>query len=81
MRTTASGRVVALLGSRPCGKTTLAREVSNETTLFFDLERSNDRLALESAPERALGRLRGLVVLDEVQTTPELLPVLRVLAD
>ena len=73
--------IVALLGARQCGKTTLARELAGSTAPFFDLESSADRLALASAPERTLAALRGLVVLDEVQTMPELLPVLRVLAD
>jgi hypothetical protein len=59
----------------------LAREVAGSTAQFFDLENSVDRLALASAPERTLAALRGLVVLDEVQTLPKLLPVLRVLAD
>ena len=48
---------------------------------FFDLESSLDRQALSVAAERTLAPLRGLVVLDEVQTMPQLLPVLRVLAD
>lgn len=73
--------VVALLGARQCGKTTLAREVVGEGGHWFDLERSADRQALAAAPEPTLGALRGLVVLDEAQTLPELLPVLRVLAD
>jgi len=73
--------IVALLGARQCGKTTLARELSTNERQIFDLESSVDRLALAAAPERTLGALRGLVVLDEVQTMPELLPVLRVLAD
>lgn len=72
--------IVALLGPRQCGKTTLARELAGEAATFFDLERSLDRQAL-SAPERVLGALEGLVVLDEVQTMPELLRPLRVLAD
>ncbi|MBM4089317.1 MAG: ATP-binding protein [Planctomycetes bacterium] len=73
--------VVALLGARQCGKTTLAQELSGAKAHFFDLERSVDRQALSTAPERTLSTLRGLVVLDEVQTMPQLLPVLRVLAD
>jgi predicted AAA+ superfamily ATPase len=73
--------VTALLGARQCGKTTLARELAGASAHFFDLERSMDRQALAVAPERTLASLRGLVVLDEVQTMPELLPVLRVLAD
>lgn len=73
--------VVALLGARQCGKTTLAREVASREGHWFDLESSTDRQALAAAPERTLSSLRGLVVLDEAQTMPELLPVLRVLAD
>ncbi len=71
--------VVALLGARQCGKTTLAQELDAAAT--FDLDHSADRLALTSTPEQTLGALRGLVVLDEVQSMPALLPVLRVLAD
>ncbi len=71
--------VVALLGARQCGKTTLAREL--DSAAFFDLHAAADRQALAEVPEQALGALRGLVVLDEIQTMPGLLPVLRVLAD
>jgi len=79
--TAALGRapIVALLGARQCGKTTLARGLA--PTAIFDLESSTDRGALAIAPETTLGALRGLVVLDEIQTMPDLLPILRVLAD
>lgn len=76
-------RVVALLGARQVGKTTLAREIARRSRgpgTFFDLEDPRD-LARLSDPMLALGELRGLVVLDEVQRRPELFPVLRVLAD
>lgn len=46
----------------------------------FDLESPSD-LARLSNPELVLSRLRGLVVLDEIQRMPELYSVLRVLAD
>jgi hypothetical protein len=73
--------VVALLGPRQCGKTTLAREVvAPSSPSYFDLEdpRSLERLA---EPLTALSGLRGVVVIDEVQRRPELFPVLRVLVD
>ena len=75
-------RSVALLGPRQCGKTTLAREVAAKTpgTTFFDLENPTD-LARLSDPMLALEPLRGLVVLDEIQRRPDLMPVLRVLLD
>jgi predicted AAA+ superfamily ATPase len=73
--------VVALLGPRQCGKTTLATEIAGDGATLFDLESSVDRQALTAAPQQVLSALRGLVVLDEIQTLPELFPILRVLAD
>ncbi len=73
--------VVALLGPRQCGKTTLARKVvGSERERFFDLEDAVDVARLQS-PQRTLGALRGLVVIDEIQRMPPLFEVLRVLAD
>jgi predicted AAA+ superfamily ATPase len=74
-------RIVALLGPRQCGKTTLAREfVAADSFNYFDLE-DPASLARLSEPDLALRSLRGLVVIDEVQRHPELFPLLRVLAD
>mgnify|MGYP001613505899 CR=1 FL=1 len=73
--------VTALLGPRQCGKTTLARELIRKVKgAFFDLEDRQDLARLQD-PVRALGDLRGLVILDEVQKRPDLLETLRVLAD
>jgi predicted AAA+ superfamily ATPase len=74
-------RVVALLGPRQCGKTTLAREiVPLEAPEYFDLENPRDLQRLQE-PMSALEGLRRIVVIDEVQRCPELFPILRVLAD
>ena len=74
-------RMVALLGPRQCGKTTLAREfVAAGSLNYFDLE-DPASLARLSEPELALRPLKGLVVIDEIQRRPELFPLLRVLAD
>ena len=73
--------VVALLGPRQCGKTTLARGLAETvTTSYFDLENPAD-LARLAEPMLALERVKGLVMIDEVQRRPDLFPVLRVLAD
>ncbi len=74
--------VCALLGPRQSGKTTLAREIAahHPGTTFFDLETAAGREALEQ-PELALGPLRGLVVIDEIQRLPRLFETLRPLAD
>ena len=73
--------VTAILGPRQCGKTTLAGEVcAKEDGAFFDLESPQDEARLQN-PQMALGALKGLVVLDEIQRKPDLFQVLRVLAD
>jgi hypothetical protein len=72
--------VVALIGPRQSGKTTLARMLLRRTGNFFDLEAPGGQARLQN-PEQALGRLRGLVVLDEIQLQPSLFSLLRVLAD
>jgi hypothetical protein len=80
-RTIKANPVTALVGPRQCGKTALARRIAAAARAeYFDLEDpvSQRRLA---EPMTALGPLRGLVVIDEVQRQPGLFPVLRVLAD
>jgi predicted AAA+ superfamily ATPase len=76
-----ANRVVALIGPRQCGKTTLAREfVSPDSANYFDLEDPLS-LALLDQPMTALQDLTGLIVIDEIQRRPDLFPVLRVLVD
>lgn len=74
--------IVALLGPRQCGKTTLARQYANtyKQVHFFDLEDPRDLASLEN-PYLILEPLRGLIVIDEIQRAPNLFPSLRVLAD
>lgn len=75
--------IVALLGPRQCGKTTLAKQymaISQMPTLFFDLEKPEDVARLEQ-PMLALEEHIGLIIIDEIQIRPDLFPVLRVLVD
>ena len=78
----ARSRVVALVGPRQCGKTTLAQSMlrGRADVSYFDLEDPAARAAL-AEPMSALRPLAGLVVIDEVQRSPDLFPILRVLAD
>ena len=74
-------RVVALIGPRQCGKTTLARELVDPASAnYFDLE-DPASLARLAEPMTALAPLKGVIVIDEIQRRPDLFPVLRVLAD
>lgn len=76
--------VVALIGPRQVGKTTLARSVAEaapEKTVHLDLELPSD-LARLADPEMYLGAQSGrLVVIDEVQRRPDLFPLMRALVD
>jgi hypothetical protein len=73
--------IVALIGPRQCGKTTLARQViPARHPHYFDLEDPVVARLMEN-PMTALQGLHGLVVVDEAQRQPGLFPVLRVLAD
>ena len=75
--------VVAVLGARQVGKTTLTGDWLRGKAARgrrFDLEDPRERARLAD-PMLALADLAGIVVLDEIQRVPELFPVLRVLAD
>lgn len=75
--------VVALIGARQIGKTTLARKLAEELrgALYLDLERSADRRKLED-PEAFLQAQAGhLTILDEVQRLPDLFAELRGIVD
>lgn len=78
-------QVLAILGPRQCGKTTLARQYADSLRAgaevhLFDLEDPTHLARLES-PKLALENLTGLVIIDEVQRRPDLFTVLRVLVD
>ena len=75
--------VVALLGPRQCGKTTLAEQFSStlkEEFHKFDLEDSEDLAAL-SNPKLLFQELKGTIILDEIQRRPDIFPFLRTLVD
>ena len=79
--------VVALLGPRQVGKTTLARQVQRYreqqggATLYLDLERPSDREKLGNADVYLEAREHEFIILDEVQCVPELFQTLRGLID
>lgn len=76
--------VVAIIGPRQCGKTTMAKKLSvkaGKDTVYFDLESPNDSI-LFTQPEFFLERLtENRIIIDEVQRLPELFAILRSLVD
>ncbi|TVQ95127.1 MAG: ATP-binding protein, partial [Bacteroidetes bacterium] len=76
--------VVALIGPRQVGKTTLALEVSkklDKPVTYIDLESDADFNKLTDA-ETYLKRFSGqLLIIDEVQRKPDLFRLLRVVVD
>ena len=76
--------IVAVLGARQVGKTTLARKLADNwhgQVYMFDLESTEDLMLIQNDPLLTLSELNGLIVLDEIQRLPEVFPTLRVLAD
>lgn len=77
--------VVALLGPRQVGKTTLALQIAeqvlNKKSAYLDLELDTDLNKLDD-PESYLRRFENqLLIIDEVQRKPDLFRVLRGLID
>ena len=77
--------VVALLGPRQSGKTTLALQIADmsqgKEVTYMDLERDSD-LARLAEPEDYLRRFAGkLLIIDEVQRKPDLFRLMRSLID
>lgn len=75
--------VVALIGPRQCGKSTLAAKLleAHPDAVMLDLERPSDQRRLEDAEYYLGAQSDRLVCLDEIQRVPELFPLLRVLVD
>lgn len=77
--------VVALLGARQIGKTTLAKiyaEKSKKETLYLDLELESHFNRLQNDAESYLLKNKHkLIIIDEVQRMPKLFALLRALVD
>lgn len=72
--------VVALLGARQVGKTTLARQIADaykDASVYLDLENSRDLRKLEDPLTFFEINKDKLVIIDEVQTMPQIFRDLR----
>lgn len=75
-------KVLAIIGPRQCGKSTLAKDLLREISpsLYLDLERPSDARKLEDA-ELFFLHHTGLICIDEIQHQPDLFPILRSVVD
>ncbi len=77
--------VVAILGPRQVGKTTLALDLAmtalDKPIHYLDLELNSDLAKLDDAESYFRRFENQLLVIDEVQRKPELFPVVRALVD
>lgn len=78
LRLTADFPVTAILGPRQSGKTTLAGRFNAQHS--FDLENPRDRSMFADA-QLVLERLSGFIVIDEIQRSPDIFPLIRYLVD
>ncbi|HAB98945.1 MAG TPA: AAA family ATPase [Parachlamydiales bacterium] len=72
--------VVALVGPRQSGKTTLAKKLFPSHT-YISLENLDYRMQASTDPRRFLNELGPFLILDEVQRVPELFSYLQELVD
>lgn len=72
--------VVAILGARQAGKTTLAKMLASDWK-YFDLENPSDYEQISYDPEFFFSKYKQHVILDEAQCYPKLFNVLRGVID
>ena len=76
--------VVGIAGPRQAGKTTLAKSILNrlgKRAVYLDLELPEDYAKLENPEIYFKDHEDDCVILDEIQTMPELFPILRGVTD
>ena len=84
LKSLSSFPVVAILGARQVGKTTLAKSIASRfsgSTVYLDLELDDDLRKLDQAQLYLEEHSDSLIILDEIQRKPELFPLIRALVD
>lgn len=72
--------IVAVVGVRQCGKTTLSKQVCPNWR-YMDCEQLSDINRIQSDPEFFFSQNPAHVIFDEAQSLPELFPLLRGIVD
>lgn len=74
--------IVAVLGVRQCGKTTLVRSITkSDEWSFYDLEKNEDYDLITNDPDLFFKLNNGKIAIDEAQLSPKLFSALRVAVD
>lgn len=75
--------VVAIIGPRQCGKSTLAKIVLQnfKDSIYLDLERPSDLQKLTDSEWFLTSQKGKLICIDEIQRKPDLFPLIRSLVD
>ncbi len=79
----ANNPVVALLGPRQCGKSTLAKKIIShlKPAIYLDLELPSDQNKLTNPQSFFQFNQNQLICIDEIQRQPELFPIIRAVVD
>ena len=70
-------RVILLSGPRQSGKTTLAKKISNQHTLYRNLDDLTLFNAARNSPESFIKHGKNLMIIDEIQRIPELIRAIK----
>ena len=74
-------RVLLLSGPRQCGKTTLVKHIAGKSVEYRTLDEQTLREAAASDPAGFVTHDKGMLIIDEIQHVPALLPAIKKAAD
>ena len=77
----AERRVLLLTGPCQCGKTTLVRHLDKENTEYRTLDDKISRELTDLDPFEFINHEKEMLIIDEVQKSPDLLPVIKMMVD
>src|SRR3990167_5384639 len=74
-------RVLLLCGPRQCGKTTLAKEINQQNSLYLTLDNLATQQLAESDPHGFVKHQDKMLIIDEIQRVPTLLSAIKLIVD